>query len=160
MNGLCDSLLADLGVTKLNETQNRMLNPLVLAYIGDAVHEMMVRTYVINQYSGSVNKLNQRVVAMIKATAQAEAFRQMESELTEEEIGMVKRGRNTKSLTVPKNTSVAEYRLATGFEALLGWLYLNGQEERLKDIVARAIRIAEKTGKEPVKGTTKSSNNQ
>lgn len=160
MNGLCDSLLADLGVTKLNETQNRMLNPLVLAYIGDAVHEMMVRTYVINQYSGSVNKLNQRVVAMIKATAQAEAFRQMESELTEEEIGMVKRGRNTKSLTVPKNTSVAEYRLATGFEALLGWLYLNGQEERLKDIVARAIRIAEKTGKEPVKETTKYSNNQ
>lgn len=154
MNGLCESLLADLGVAKLSETQNRMLNPLVLAYIGDAVHEMMVRTYVINQYPGSVNKLNQRVVAMIKATAQAEAFRQMESELTEEEIGMVKRGRNTKSMTVPKNTSVAEYRLATGFEALLGWLYLTGQEERLKEIVVKAIRNAENPS-EPTTGKLK-----
>lgn len=143
MNALCESLLEDLGVKSLSESEARMLNPLVLAYVGDAVHEMMVRTYVISKYPGSVNKLNQRVVAMIKATAQAETLRQIQDQLTEEEMTIVKRGRNTKSLTVPKNTSVGEYRWATGFEALLGWLYLNGEEARLKELIAKAIRTAE-----------------
>lgn len=140
---MCESLLETLEVSKLETGELRMLNPLALAYIGDGVHEMMVRTYVISKYKGTINKLNQRVVKMIKATAQAHVLREMQSFLTEEELGVAKRGRNQKSLTVPKNTSVAEYRQATGFEALLGWLFLNGEQERLVTIVAEAIRITE-----------------
>jgi ribonuclease-3 family protein len=124
-----------------------MMNPLTLAYIGDGVHEIFVRTYVVTKYKGSINKLNQRVVKMIKATAQAAAIRELQDFLTEEELAVVKRGRNQKSLTVPKNTPVGEYRLATGFEALLGWLFLNGEKERLVQVVAEAIRLSELEGK-------------
>lgn len=143
MNDMCNRLLETLGVSKLDEVQVRMLNPLSLAYIGDAVHEMFVRTYVISKYSGSINKLNKMVVSMIKATAQAEAIRKLESQLSEEELAIYKRGRNAKSLTVPKNTSVGVYRSATGFEALLGYLYLTGQEDRLIQLVAEAVKAAE-----------------
>lgn len=143
MNDMCNRLLDTLGVSKLDEVQIRMLNPLSLAYIGDAVHEMFVRTYVISHYSGSINKLNKMVVSMIKATAQAEAIRHLEADLTQEELTVYKRGRNAKSLTVPKNTSVGIYRSATGFEALLGYLYLQGQEDRLIQLVAQSVKAAE-----------------
>lgn len=143
MNDMCNRLLDTLGVSKLDEVQIRMLNPLSLAYIGDAVHEMFVRTYVISRYSGSINNLNKMVVSMIKATAQAEAVRNIEHQLSEEELSIYKRGRNAKSLTVPKNTTVGVYRSATGFEALLGYLYLTGQEERLILLVSEAVKVAE-----------------
>ncbi len=143
MNDLCTSLLETLETPTLNTGEVRMLNPLALAYIGDGVHELLVRTYVISKYKGSIHKQNQRVVKMIKATAQSAALRNLENFLTEEEMAIVKRGRNAKSLTVPKNTSVAEYRLATGFEALLGWLFLNDEKARLTQIVAEAIRLSE-----------------
>lgn len=143
MNDMCNRLLDTLGVSKLDEVQIRMLNPLSLAYIGDAVHEMFVRTYVISRYSGSINNLNKMVVSMIKATAQAEAVRNIEHQLSEDELSIYKRGRNAKSLTVPKNTTVGVYRSATGFEALLGYLYLTGQEERLILLVSEAVKAAE-----------------
>lgn len=143
MNDMCNRLLDTLGVSKLDEVQIRMLNPLSLAYIGDAVHEMFVRTYVISRYSGSINNLNKIVVSMIKATAQAEAVRNIEHQLSEDELSIYKRGRNAKSLTVPKNTTVGVYRSATGFEALLGYLYLTGQEERLILLVSEAVKAAE-----------------
>lgn len=145
MNELCTSLLETLETPELKASEIRMLNPLALAYIGDGVHELLVRTYVISKYKGSIHKQNQRVVRMIKATAQAATLHKMEAFLTEEELGVVKRGRNAKSLTTPKNTSVAEYRLATGFEALLGWLFLNDEKARLTEIVAEAIRLSEAT---------------
>lgn len=126
----------------------RMLNPLALAYIGDGVHEIMVRTYVISKHKGTINKLNQKVVKMIKATAQAQVVRAIQEDLSEEELAIVKRGRNQKSATVPKNTSVGEYRQATGFEALLGWLFMTDQEERLVEIIAKAIEIGELEGTE------------
>lgn len=143
MNDMCNRLLDTLGVSKLDDVQIRMLNPLSLAYIGDAVHEMFVRTYVISRYSGSINHLNKLVVSMIKATAQAEAIRNIEHQLSEEELSIYKRGRNAKSLTVPKNTTVGVYRSATGFEALLGYLYLTGQEDRLILLVSEAVKAAE-----------------
>lgn len=151
MKDLCESLLETLETPKLSTGDIRMMNPLTLAYIGDGIHEIFVRTYVVTKYKGSINKLNQRVVKMIKATAQAAALRELQSFLTEEELAVVKRGRNQKSLTVPKNTSVGEYRLATGFEALLGWLFLNGEKERLIQVVAEAIRLSEMENKASAK---------
>lgn len=145
MNDLCTSLLETMETPALKAGEVRMLNPLALAYIGDGVHELLVRTYVISKYKGSIHNQNQRVVKMIKATAQSAALRQMEHLLTEEEMTIVKRGRNAKSLTVPKNTPVGEYRLATGFEALLGYLFLNDEKARLTQIVAEAIRLSELT---------------
>lgn len=143
MNELCKALLRTTNVPEIDEGKLRMMNPLALAYIGDGIHEIMVRTYVISKYNGTINHLNQRVVKMIKATAQAKVVREIQNSLTEEEITVVKRGRNQKSATVPKNTSVGEYRQATGFEALLGWLFLTGNEERLVEIVTKAIEIGE-----------------
>lgn len=145
MDELCKALLRTNNVSELDDNKVRMMNPLALAYIGDGVHEIMVRTYVISKYNGSINLLNQRVVKMIKATAQAQVVREIQDRLTEEEIAIVKRGRNQKSATVPKNTSVGEYRQATGFEALLGWLFLTGQEGRLVEIVTKAIEIGERS---------------
>ncbi len=143
MNELCKALLKTMNVPEVDEAKLRMMNPLALAYIGDGVHEIMVRTYVISKYKGTVNQLNQRVVKMIKATAQAKVVRDLQDQLTEEELAIVKRGRNQKSATVPKNTSVGEYRQASGFEALLGWLFLTGKEERLVEIIAKAVEIGE-----------------
>lgn len=151
MNELCKALLKMNNVPELDDGKIRMMNPLALAYVGDGVHEIMVRTYVISKYNGTVNHLNQRVVKMIKATAQAQVVREIQDRLTEEEIAIVKRGRNQKSATVPKNTSVGEYRQATGFEALLGWLFLTGKEERLVEIVTKAIEIGEMTLKDEKK---------
>lgn len=145
MDELCKALLKMNNVPALEDGKIRMMNPLALAYIGDGIHEIMVRTYVISKYNGTVNQLNQRVVKMIKATAQAQVVREIQDRLTEEEITIVKRGRNQKSATVPKNTSVGEYRQATGFEALLGWLFLTGKEDRLVEIVTKAIEIGEMT---------------
>lgn len=150
MNALCKSLLENLEVKNLEPSELRMMNPLALAYIGDGIHEMMVRTYVITKYKGTINKLNQRVVKMVKATAQATVLREMQDFLTEEEIVIVKRGRNQKSLTVPKNTSVSEYRQATGFESLLGWLYMHGEEARLVEIISKAIQISERPVEENI----------
>ncbi len=147
MNEMCEALLREMSVAPLDEAGRRMMNPLGLAYIGDAVHEMFVRTYVVSHYTGSVNKLNQKVVAIIKATAQAKALCAIMDHLTEEEMTVVKRGRNAKSLTVPKNTSVSEYRQATGFEALLGHLFLSGNKERLIELVARSIQLIEEEDK-------------
>lgn len=143
MNEMCEALLEKMAVAPLDEAGRRMMNPLSLAYVGDAVHEMFVRTYVVSRYSGSVNKLNQKVVSVIKATAQAKVLCAVMDQLTEEEITVVKRGRNAKSLTVPKNTSVSEYRQATGFEALLGHLFLSGNNERLIELVALSVSLIE-----------------
>lgn len=143
MNEMCKALLKTMDVPEVDDGKLRMMNPLALAYIGDGVHEIMVRTYVISKYKGTVNQLNQRVVKMIKATAQAKVVRELQNQLTEEELTIVKRGRNQKSATVPKNTSVGEYRQASGFEALLGWLFLTGREERLVEIIAKAVEIGE-----------------
>jgi ribonuclease-3 family protein len=151
LKALCESLLETLEVPNLEASELRMMNPLVLAYIGDGIHEIMVRTYVITKHKGTINKLNQRVVKMVKATAQANVLRELQYFLTEEEKTIAKRGRNQKSLTVPKNTSVAEYRQATGFESLLGWLFLNGEEKRLVEIVAKAITISENVTIQPSK---------
>lgn len=118
--------------TSLKKEDIAMLSPLQLAYIGDGVYELLVRTYLINR-GDSVNQLHKKATKFVKAKAQTEYFHKIEDRLTDEEIRVVKRGRNTKS-NVPKNASVSDYKYATGFEALIGYLYLRGKDNRIIEI--------------------------
>ena len=131
----------DLLSGKFSSAEARQLNPLVLAYIGDAVYEVFIRTYCIELNRDMlVHKLHKKVVSFVKAHSQSEFMKGIEELLTEDEMGIFKRGRNTKS-SVPKNADVQEYRMATGFEAVIGYLYITEQSERLNYILNEVIRI-------------------
>ncbi len=113
-----------------------LYSPLVLAYIGDGVYELYVRSRLIEEHSDMPpHKLHVLSSAHVKAKAQSRAMVIVETILTEEELAIYKRGRNAKSATVPKNADVTEYRRATGFEALIGYLYLKGDTGRLDEIM-------------------------
>lgn len=116
--------------------------PLVLAYVGDAVHELYVRQYLLSTGAHKPHQLHRRSAAFVSAKAQSAVLRKLYDELTEEEQSTVKRGRNAKSGTVPKNTDVAVYRQATGFECLIGYLFLTHQRERLAFVMDRALSAA------------------
>ncbi len=114
-------------------------NPLVLAYLGDTLYDIYVRTRLIQEHENMLaHKLHVEAIRFVKAHGQSEAMAYLEDKLTEAETMAYKRGRNTKSFTVPKNADVKEYRRATGFEALLGWLYVGGQNDRLHEIMTMA----------------------
>lgn len=120
----------------------RALNPLVLAFVGDAIYEVFVRTYLVDKKRDmSVHKLHVEAIAYVKAHAQSEFIKLLEDKLTEEEVQVYKRGRNSKSGTVPKNADLQEYRAATGFEALLGYLYLTEQQDRLNQILNLVVEM-------------------
>lgn len=106
-------------------------SPLVLAYIGDAVFEMCVRTMVVTEANAPVNILNKKTRKYVNAKAQSEMFYKIKDSLTEEEFAVLKRGRNAKSFTSAKNSTISDYRHATGLEALFGYLYLKGLNERI-----------------------------
>ena len=115
--------------------------PLTLAYIGDSVHTLFVRERVIGQSDKKVHELHILTSRYVKASAQAKAIHILLPELNEEEEAIYKRGRNAKSATVPKNAIVSDYRAATGFEALIGALYIDKKKERLNEILARSMEI-------------------
>ncbi|MEG1972008.1 MAG: ribonuclease III domain-containing protein [Oscillospiraceae bacterium] len=113
----------------------KLLNPLTLAFMGDAVYEQLVRLAVIEEKGSlSADKLHKYTVERVRASAQAEGFRIIEAKLTEEEIAVYKRVRISPSVTVPKSATAADYRAATGIEALFGWLYLNGETDRINHL--------------------------
>ncbi|WP_238905903.1 ribonuclease III domain-containing protein [Clostridium sp. YIM B02506] len=125
---------------KFTKEEARMLNPLQLAFVGDGVYEVFIRNYILNNNKElSTHKLHVEAIKYVKAHAQSEIIRRIESDLTEEEIYIYKRGRNTKSATVPKNANLAEYRAATGFEALVGYLYLINEIDRLNTILLKSV---------------------
>lgn len=123
----------------LKEVNAGMYSPLVLAYIGDAVYEIFIRTKVVNGGNAQVNKLHKRSSELVKAASQARLIMSLEEELTEEERAVYKRGRNAKSASMAKNASMKDYRMATGFEALVGYLYLSEQYERLVTLTSRGL---------------------
>lgn len=118
-------------------------SPLALAYIGDSVHTLYIREEILKRGDRKAHDLHVLCSRYVKAASQARAIHLLMPELTEEEIEIYKRGRNAKSATVPKNAEVADYRAATGFEALVGVLYLNEKHERLYDILKRSMEITE-----------------
>lgn len=111
------------------------LSPLALAYVGDAVFELYIRTKLV-AYPARVNDLHRSAVRYVQAARQAEIIHAWEPELTEEEKEVVRRGRNAKS-GVPRRSDALEYRYSTGMEALLGYLYLSGQQERLLQLLSK-----------------------
>lgn len=110
-----------------------LLSPSVLAFVGDAVYGLMVRTALaeVNRPSGELHKLS---VKLVNATAQAKAYKIIEPELSEKEVTVFKRGRNFKTGNTPKNSSGGDYHTATGLETLFGFLYLLGENDRLKTL--------------------------
>lgn len=124
-----------------------LYSPLTLAFIGDAVYELYVRTRLMKFGSLSANKLHKMAINYVKANAQANSVKAIIDNLSESELSVYKRGRNTKSATVPKNADMADYRMATGFEALLGYLYLDKQTDRLYEIMRMAYDAIEESNK-------------
>lgn len=113
----------------------KLLNPLTLAFMGDAVYEVLVRQRVIEETgSMSPKKLHSLTVERVKASFQSEGYERIKDILTEEENEIYKRGRNSSSVTVPKSASIKEYRGATGVEALFGFLYLNKDYDRIEEL--------------------------
>ena len=117
----------------------KMLSPLVWAYIGDSVYEIFVRTKLINISNAKPHKLHIESIKYVKAKSQSEILKKIMDNLTDEEKNIVRRGRNTENHHVAKNSNVADYSQATAFEALLGYLYLTKQDERLTEILNMCI---------------------
>ena len=135
-------MLDDLKMREFSKDEARMLNPLQLALIGDGVFEVFIRNYILTENAAlSANKIHVKAIRYVKAKSQAYIMHQIENFLSEEEEAVYKRGRNTKSATVPKNADVRDYRMATGFEALIGYLYLTGNKERLEFIFGKSTEI-------------------
>lgn len=126
------------------EVDVRAYSPLALAYIGDAVYDLIIRTVVVERANRAANELHKRTTKYVKAEAQADMIEALMEHLTEEEQAVYKRGRNAKSYTMAKNATMADYRKATGLEALIGYLYLQNKMDRVLELVRLGI---EKTGR-------------
>ena len=130
---------------KMDKIKLITMSPLVLAYLGDTVYESYIREHLIRQnINRKVNNLHKLAIQYSKAKAQATIIHELEDELTEEEMKIFKRGRNQKSHTAPKNADIIDYKYATGFEALIGYLYLSEDKARLEYIVKKGIEIIER----------------
>lgn len=122
------------------EKKPEQFSPLVLAFIGDAVYSLIIRTLIVEKGNMQVNKLHREVSQLVKAQAQQKLYHAIEELLTEEERAVFKRGRNAKSHTSAKNASISEYRNATGIEALVGYLYLSGDMERILYLMSEGLK--------------------
>lgn len=119
----------------------RNYSPLTLAFLGDCVFDLIVRTVIVERGNRAPESLHKKKSAVVKAQSQAKMAESILEELSEEELAVYKRGRNAKSYSVAKNASVADYRKATGFEALLGYLYLQDKEDRIIELVKTAMSL-------------------
>lgn len=142
---IIEYMKAELGI---GEVDVRNYSPLALAYIGDCIFELMVRTIIVSKGNAPVHKYHQRASAIVNAHSQADMITDLEQELTEEERAVYHRGKNSKPATMAKNATAKEYKTATGMEAVLGYLYLTNQYERLIDLVKKSLIIHKKHQKE------------
>ena len=136
ISSLEDSLDSVFG---LSSKDWKLYSPLTLAYLGDAVYEMVIRTICVKRTNMQTQKLHRKVTGYVSAKAQAKMMDALIGELTEEEESIYRRGRNSKPYTKAKNASMEEYLKATGFEALVGYLYLQKEYERMNALIAHGI---------------------
>ena len=122
-----------------SEVEVNTMSPLTWAYVGDAVYELYVRVNLVNSTNMKPHKLHIESIKYVRAGAQAEILKKTEDKLTEKEKEIVKRGRNAENHHLPKNATVHEYMYSTGFEALIGYLYLTKQDDRLKEILKESM---------------------
>lgn len=118
-----------------------MMSPLTWAYVGDAVYELYIRNYLVNSTNLKPHKLHIETIKYVKAKSQANILEKLDNFLTEEEKEIVRRGRNTKNHHLPKNADVNDYMYSTAFEALIGYLYLTKENNRLNEILKKCIDI-------------------
>lgn len=123
----------------LPDVDVRTYSPLVLAYIGDAVYEIVIRSVLVGRGNAQANRLHRKASALVNAGAQSAALERIKALLTEEEMHIFKRGRNANSATMAKHATMSDYRRATGLEALMGYLYLTGQTERILELVKKGL---------------------
>lgn len=117
-----------------SEEEVNMLSPLTWAYVGDCIFELYIRANLVNKSKLKPHKLHIETIKYVKAKAQADFLKSIEDKLTEKELNLVRRARNTQNHHLPKNADPADYMYATAFEGLVGYLYLTKQDERLKEI--------------------------
>ena len=120
---------------QMKEVDIKEYSPLTLAYIGDSIYDLIIKSLVINEGNKQVQKLHRETSSMVQASDQSKMMRTIQEHLTEEEHAVFKRGRNAKSVSPAKNQSITDYRRATGFEALMGYLYLKKEWKRMLDLV-------------------------
>lgn len=125
----------------IKDTDIKTYSGLTLAYIGDSIYDLVIRTAIVESGNAPVNKLHKRASKLVQATAQAKLYFKIQAKLTEEEEAIYKRGRNAKSFTSAKNASIVEYRTATGVEALMGYLYLTGQTNRMMELIKGGLAL-------------------
>lgn len=126
-------------VLNLQEVDADSYSPLVLAFIGDCVYDLVIKSMIISRGNKQVHKLHEETSRFVQASTQSLMMRTMQQHLTEEEHAIYRRGRNAKSVSPAKNQSITDYRRATGFEALLGYLYLKKDYERLMALVKAGL---------------------
>lgn len=134
-SGISAAVAAAIPDRALREQDPTQLGPLVLAYIGDTVFDLYVRTKLVLTTGLTAHGLHMAAAKRVCAGAQAASFRLIEDKLTEEELAVYRRGRNGHMGTIPKNAAIADYRSATGLEAVIGWLYLKGSDARLTELM-------------------------
>ena len=134
------SLISDL--TKYSEEELKTLNPISVAYIGDCIYELYIRDFIMRKY-GNINshKLHFEVIKYVNAKAQKEAYFKVKELLNENEQLYFRRGRNSKIKTIPKNATISDYRIATGFEAVIGYLYILRDFSRLDFILSNILDV-------------------
>lgn len=128
---------------RMQEVDIKEYSPLALAYIGDAIYELIIRSLVLNEGNRQVQKMHKRTSSMVQASAQARIITALNDRLTEEEHAVYKRGRNAKSMSPAKNQSVSDYHKATGFEALMGYLYLKKEWKRMLELIKAGLDALE-----------------
>lgn len=124
---------------ELEEINISDYSPLTLAYIGDSIYEIIIRTVIVDEANRQVNKIHKKVSNLVKAPTQAKMIYYIMDDLTDDELKIYKRGRNAKAVTRAKNASMSDYRTATGFEALMGWLYLTKQSDRMMELIKKCL---------------------
>ena len=122
-----------------NENEVNLMSPLVWAYVGDAVYELFIRTYLVENTKLKPHKLHIESIKYVKAKAQAKILEKIQDMLTEKEKEIVRRTRNTENHHIPKNAKPSDYMYATAFEGLIGYLYLTNQKERLEEILKNCL---------------------
>ena len=135
-NDIFKSIKESMGLKEINIVE---YSPLTLAYIGDGIYEIVIRTMIVDEANRQVNKIHKAAADLVKAKTQSDMILSLYEDLTEDEVRVYKRGRNAKAITRAKNASMGDYRRATGFEAVMGYLYLTEQSERMMELIKKGL---------------------
>ena len=136
------------GIFNIEGKDIKTISPLVFAYIGDSVYDLIIKSILVARGNIPVNMLHKKASALVKANAQVRMYEVVKDMLTEDEESVFRRGRNAKSYTTAKNATKIDYRMATGYEALIGYLYMSDRVERIYELVSIGLKEVEEDGRD------------